>query len=658
MLRICCCCLGVLLASLAGFSARAQSSAPLFDLVLPVGGQLGAPFPTSEPTGLVVDNWGNSYVTGYYTGVAQFGPFTLGGAAPSLTQKSFLAKLDANGTYEWVQEVSGRPMPVAASNIAVDAAGNVYLTGNYTGASADFGPFRLSSTNTANGKLFVAKLAPTGAYLGVWQADATSETYGTSLALDRAGNAYITGAFRPGTVSFGATTLSNTQTNYAGHNVFVARLNASGIWAWAAQSAGTSYGFIDDGGEGIAVNDQGEVYITGTFNSATINFGSTALTAANTYTDAFVAKVDATGHWAWAHRIGGGAYDNGTAIALGAAGQVYICGTFQGQMDVNSWVRPTNTSGAFEMYVALLDAGGNVQWATHAGGTDVEIVNGMTADTDGNAYVTGYFDSATSAFGATTLTNSSGPYKNNLFAAKIDASGTWQWAQQSVGTADDRAYGIALDPSGIAWLIGACRSPSTGFSGVSLPGQAPGVVGFLARLASSAYLPLVGGVSPASGTTGQSVLVSGARFTGASEVAFGGVPATAFTVLSATSLRATVPVGANSGRVSVRTATGNSRLGPAFQLLQATATTGPRERAGLAWPNPVAEDRLLHIGGSGNRATSTATIRVRAALGQVVRSFAGPLPATVSLLGLAPGTYTVTIIETGQPPQVCPLVLL
>lgn len=650
-------CVGWLLACLSVFSARAQSPAPLFDLVLPVGNQLGAPFPTSEPTGLAVDNWGNSYVTGYYTGVAQFGPFTLGGAAPSLTQKSFLAKLDANGTYEWVQEVSGRPMPVAASNIAVDAAGNVYLTGNYTGASADFGPFRLSSTNTANGKLFVAKIAPNGTYLGAWQADATSETYGASLTLDRSGNAYITGAFRPGTVSFGATTLSNTQNTSAGHNAFVARLNANGSWAWAVQSVSSSSGFINDGGESIAVNDQGEAYITGTFNSPAISFGSIVLTAANTYTDAFVAKADATGHWVWAHRIGGTYYDNGTAVALGAAGQVYICGTFQGQMDANSWVRPTNTSGAFEMYVALLDAGGIVQWATHAGGNDVEIVNGMTADADGNAYVTGYFDSATAAFGATTLTNSSGPYKNNVFAAKIDASGTWQWAQQSVGTADDRAYGIALDPSGIAWLIGACRSPSTGFSAVSLPGQAPGVVGFLARLASSAYLPLVGGVSPASGTTGQSVLVSGARFTGASEVAFGGVPATTFTVLSATSLRATVPVGANSGRVSVRTATGNSGPGPAFQLLQATATTGPRERAGLAWPNPVAEDRLVHIGGNDTRAIGAGTICVRSALGQVVRSFFGQLPASVSLLDLAPGAYIVTITEAGQAPQVCQLLL-
>ena len=650
-------CIGWLLAGTLAFSARAQSPAPPFDLALPVGPQLGNPFPTSEPTGTVADSWGNVYVTGYYTGVARFGPFTLGSTAPSLTQKSFLAKLDANGTYEWVQEVSGRPMPIARRTLAVDAAGNVYLVGNYTGASADFGPLQLRSSNTANGKLFVAKLTPAGTYLGAWQADATSETYGTGLALDPAGNVYVTGAFRPGTVSFGATTLSNSQTNYAGHNAFVAKLSAGGSWAWAVQSVGSSYGFIDDGGESIAVTDQGEAYITGTFNSGIVSFGAAVLNGANAYSDAFVAKVDAGGRWAWAHRIGGGSYDHGVGVALGTAGQVYVCGTYQGQMDANSLVRPPNTSGSFDMYVALLDAGGTVQWATHGGGSDVDLVTGLTTDAEGNAYVAGYFDSAASSFGSATLTNSSGPYHNNALVAKIDARGAWQWAQQSTGTGDDRAYGLAVDPSGVAWVIGACRSPTTGFGAVSLPGQAPGVTGFLARLASAPYLPLVGSVNPANGTAGQVVLVSGARFTGATEVAFGGVPATSYAVLSATAVRAVVPAGARSGRVSVRTTIGNSGPGPAFQFLQATATAAPLEHSWEAWPNPVTEDRLVHFRGAGHRPAGAAVISVRSVLGQVVRAFAGQLPATVSLQGLAPGAYVVTLTEPGLAPQTHQLLL-
>lgn len=650
-------CIGWLLACLLTFPAGAQSPAPSFDLAIPVANQVGAPFPTSEPTGLVIDNWGNSYVAGYYTGVAQFGSFTLGGAAPSLTQKSFLAKLDANGSYEWVQEVSGRPGPSPGHTIAVDASGNVYLVGDYIGASANFGSFQLSSSNTANGKLFVAKFAPTGTCLGAWQADATGETYGAALALDPTGNIYITGAFRTGTVSFGSTTLSNVQAN-SGSNVFVAKLNAGGNWAWAVQSTSSNYGFIQDGGSSIAVTAQGEAYITGSFDSSAITFGSTVLNGANAYTDAFVAKVDAGGQWMWAHRIGGGAYDDGTSVALGPAGQVYICGTYQGQMDANSWVRPINTSGAFEVYVALLNSNGTVQWATHAGGPDVEIVTEMTADADGNAYLAGYFDSAASAFGTATLTNSAGQYKNNAFVAKIDQLGTWQWAQQSVGADDDRAYGLAVDPSGIAWVIGACRSPTTAFSTVSLPGQVPGVTGFLARLASSVYLPLVGGVSPASGPAGQTVLVTGARFTGATEVAFGGVPATSYSVLSATSVRAVVPTGANSGRVSVRTATGNSGPGPVFQLLLATATAVPLERSWIAWPNPVAEDRQVHFRWSGNRKAGAGTICVRSVLGQVVRSFVGQLPATVSLQGLVPGAYVVTLTEPGQASQAYKLILL
>ncbi|WP_210516098.1 IPT/TIG domain-containing protein [Hymenobacter terricola] len=648
----------LLLAWLPSFQTQAQTAAPAFDQVVPVANQLLGPFPTSEPTGLVIDNWGNTYVTGYFSGSAQFGSFTLGTSTPSVTQRRFLAKLDASGTYLWVIEIGGRPLTNPARTVAVDAAGNVYLVGSYLTASIDFGPFRLTGSGT-HATLFVVKLAPNGTYLGAWQAEGTSVIDAGALDLDSAGNIYVTGAFAPGTVIFGTTTLTNTQSRYYAGDVFVAKLTPGGTWAWAAQSV-TTYGRDGDGAAAIAVNAQGETYITGSYTSPTVDFGTSTLTSANFFTtDAFVAKVDASGQWQWAHRIGGGSYDDGAEIGLNSAGEVYVYGSFQGQMDAASWLQPANTNGAYEVYVAKLAPTGAVLWASSAGGTAFELPSGMAIDAAGNAYVTGYFDSVASHFGAATLSNPNGGYNYDAFVAKIDAAGTWQWAQQTQGSGDDRGYAVALDPSGIAWVLGAGRSINVGFSSLNLPGNVPGVTGFLARLASSPYLPLVGGIVPGSGAPGQQVTITGARFVGVTGVSFNGVPATAYSVQSPTTLVATVPVGATSGRVAVSTAAGSNGRAPVFQVTLATATAAAHPENQAIWPNPVPEDRLLHMAWPlGAAPTAPVAACLRSAVGQVVRSFVvSPQYPTLSLAGLKPGMYSLTVKVSAQAPVVYRLLL-
>ena len=105
---------------------------------------------------------------------------------------------------------------------------------------------------------------------------------GNSIALDDAGNKYITGCFK-GTVSFGSYTLTSEITSY---DFFVAKTDANGNWLWAEGAGSSGYEY----GNSIAVDAAGSAYVTGWF-CETVSFGPHTLTAVDNSRDIFVAKV-------------------------------------------------------------------------------------------------------------------------------------------------------------------------------------------------------------------------------------------------------------------------------------------------------------------------------------------------------------------------------
>ncbi|MEN6446018.1 MAG: SBBP repeat-containing protein [Candidatus Cloacimonas sp.] len=96
-------------------------------------------------------------------------------------------------------------------------------------------------------------------------------------------------------------------------------------WLWAKKAGGKS----DDYGNSIAVDANGNSYVTGTFYGSSATFGSTTLTGSG-YDDIFVAKMDSNGNWLWARQAGGTLSDLGNSIAVDANGNSYVTGTFDG----------------------------------------------------------------------------------------------------------------------------------------------------------------------------------------------------------------------------------------------------------------------------------------------------------------------------------------
>jgi hypothetical protein len=102
------------------------------------------------------------------------------------------------------------------------------------------------------------------------------------------------------------------------------------------------------------------------------------------------------------------------------------------------------------VFVAKLDTDGVWQWAVSAGGTSDDLGAGIAVDTNGNAYITGYYE-GTTMFGNTTLV-SQGWW--DVFVAKVDIFGVWQWATSAGGTSLDDGRGVSVDMSGNAFITG------------------------------------------------------------------------------------------------------------------------------------------------------------------------------------------------------------
>lgn len=188
--------------------------------------------------------------------------------------------------YQWVRTAGGSERDKALG-VAVDSAGNTYVTGFYQGR-ATFGGTALGTTGSINFNIFICKIGQTGDFQWVRTSTAPQASgafcVGQSLAIDNSGNLYVMGNFR-GTVTFGTVSIASVKNE----DSFVLKLSTNGtpIQAWRLGGVDGEFGPEFPLG-GIAVASDGSLYIAGAFQG-TAPFGATNLTSAGNL-DAFLAK--------------------------------------------------------------------------------------------------------------------------------------------------------------------------------------------------------------------------------------------------------------------------------------------------------------------------------------------------------------------------------
>ncbi|MCX6625990.1 MAG: SBBP repeat-containing protein [Acidobacteria bacterium] len=403
-----------------------------------VGGTAGA----GASHAIAVDTKGNSYVTGF-TASTGFPGSTATNRGKA--QDVFVSKLDPAGKTVYTAFLSGAKADFG-TGIAVDGEGNVYITG-YT-ASADFPLVNAAQKVYGGGgyDAFVAKLNPAGTalvystYLGGSDTDQAQ-----AIALDPAGNAYITGK----TVSKNFPVASAFQTANGGgtSDAFVAKLNAAGnSFVYSTYLGGSG----DDHALGIAVDSAGNAYVTGGTGSRNFPVQKPfqpaigSLAGFSSSLSAFVTELDVTGtRLTYSTYLGGSILDEGTAISVDKVGNVYVTGrTESADFPVTAKAFGTARIGGLNDGFAtkLAPDGGSLVYSTFFGGHGDDQPAGIAIDSTGVAYITGTTDSP-------DFPNVAGdqPLGGGGLFKSTDGGVTWKTANS--GFAYPRMVDIEIDPA-------------------------------------------------------------------------------------------------------------------------------------------------------------------------------------------------------------------
>ncbi len=437
--------------------------------IMLAGGAFAQTFQWAKSTGgttkdegisITADAAGNSYSTGSFRGTVDFDP---GPGIANLTSVGdndiFVSKLDAAGDFVWAKSFGSAVYDVGI-DIAVDASGNVYTTGNYSGAvDFDPGPGTTTLTSAGASDIFISKLDAAGNFVFARSMGGATVDGGLSIAVDVNGNIYTTGAYS-GTADFdpGAGVFSMSSLK-AGDDIFVSKLNSAGSFVWARTAGGGN----SDQGTSITVDASATVYITGFFtgdaNFNPLGFGAGGLFSAVGGTDIFLLKFDTEGGFIWAKTMGGSGNDVGYSIAVDATGNVYSTGFFSGTADFDpgagvSTLTSVGSVNQVDIFVSKLDALGNFVMAKGMGGTNGDVGYSISVDAANSIYVYGAFAGTADFDPGAAVNNVTSAGLADVFISKLDASGNFVSIKTFGGTADDIGYAMALDAAGNMYGIG------------------------------------------------------------------------------------------------------------------------------------------------------------------------------------------------------------
>lgn len=402
--------------------------------------------------------------------------------------------VSAQAGWSWAKSAGGTGLD-GIRDIYTDNSGNSYATGSFAGTTAAFGNITLTNSDASglNGDIFIAKYDANGDVIWAKSAGGNGNDAGNGITVDANGNVYITGEFK-GVANFSGTTLTAPNNN---EEIFVAKYNANGDLQWAKRAGGN----LRDWGYGIAVDQTGNVYITGNIGNNANFDGTPYPTISGNNNDGYIAKYSTNGDFLWLEQIGGTnpggqnstqsansiAY-NPTDNTFSVGGWFYGSVTWGGLGGINDSSSAYPNSGLHSLFVATYDSSGAIQWVSTSDERQVNAsshseANSLDIDSDGNVYLTG------SVAGRLVFTSTdsiemmhTNSWDFDAFLVKYNANGAFQWVRQIGGGDGDEARDLAIDSQDNILITGSYSEAQT-VGSFNLPAATNGL--FFARFNGS-----------------------------------------------------------------------------------------------------------------------------------------------------------------------------
>jgi len=395
---------------------------------------------------VAVDSVGNTYIAG---GVGSTNFSILG------PEDAFVTKLRPDGSRLYSSFFGGSGVD-EARGIAVDAQGDVYVTGNT--ASLDLPTKGAIQPKTGGSQdAFVAKLNPGGLLIYATYLGGGANETASAIAIDPAGSAYIIGT----TFSTNFPTVAAFQSvKGAQQDAFVAKINPGGTaWVYSTYLGGNAA----DEGYGIAVDAAGNAYLTGYTASTNFPVQSPFQGSSAGDVDAFVTKLNPAGSaLVYSTYLGGSGTDFANALAVDSSGSVYVTGdTRSKDFPLVGPIKTTlGSTGVYDVFVSKLNPSGSaLVYSTYLGGGSEDDPYGLAIDKTGNAWITGRTNSSdfplVNAIQATRVAF-------DMFVTEINASGSGLLFSTFIGgQGSESGRGIAVDSLGNIHVAG--EGTSTNF---------------------------------------------------------------------------------------------------------------------------------------------------------------------------------------------------
>ena len=400
--------------------------------------------------GVAVDHKGNTHTTGY-TRSFDF-PVTDGAHQKSNARfvNSFLARISNSGSLSYATYLGGNGWD-HGRDIAVDAKGNIYITG-FT-SSTNF-PVKnaLQGANAGMRDVFVTRFNSDGSLAFSTYLGGSGDDVGNGIRVDSEGNIYITGR----TTSSDFPLKNPLQEAKAGDwDVFVAKISAKGdSIIYSTYLGGSNW----DEGRGIAVDPSGNVYITGHTTSKDFRTKKPLQQIYGGNKDAFLAKISSEGRLVFSTYLGGREFDQGNSIAIDAMGNVYITGaTGSKDFPVKNPLQ-AEKAGDKDAFIAGINPEGDaLLFSTFLGGGDFDNGRYLTVDVEGDIYITGITKSKDFPLKEPVQGENAGA--SDAFITKMTLDGkTVLFSTFLGGSSSDDGSGIAIDNDGNIYVAGTTES--------------------------------------------------------------------------------------------------------------------------------------------------------------------------------------------------------